>query len=164
MALMLGALLLSGIVPGPDIVSREPQLFWGLAISMLFGNLLLVILNIPFIKLWVTVLRIPYNTLYPVILAICCLGIYSIHYNINDLVITAVLGLFGYIVVMLRLEVAPLMLGLILGPMLEEYFRRAMMFTEGSFAIFIERPIALVLVLIAIVLVVIGIINTFKRK
>jgi putative tricarboxylic transport membrane protein len=164
MALMLGALLLSGIIPGPDIVSREPQLFWGLAISMLFGNLLLVILNIPFIKLWVTVLRIPYNTLYPIILAICCLGIYSIHYNINDLVITAVLGLFGYIVVMLRLEVAPLMLGLILGPMLEEYFRRAMMFTEGSFAIFIERPIALVLVLIAIVLVVIGIINTFKRK
>lgn len=164
MALMLGALLLTGIVPGPDIVSREPELFWGLAISMLFGNLLLVILNIPFIKIWVTVLRIPYNTLYPIIIAICCIGIYSINSNVNDVVITAVLGLAGYICLMLRLEVAPLMLGLILGPMLEEYFRRAMMFSDGSFMIFVDRPIAFTLILCAVTLGIYGLYNTLRNK
>jgi TctA family transporter len=162
MALMLGALIINGIQPGPMVITKQPDLFWGIVASMLIGNLFLVILNIPLIRIWVQMLKVPYHVLYPVIIAVCCVGVYSINNNPNDVMIAAVFGLLGYYLLKLGLEAAPLMLGLILGPMFEEYFRRQMMISGGSLVPFIERPISLALVLALSMVVIWGFYKLFK--
>lgn len=143
MALMLGALIINGVQPGPGMLDKQPELFWGLIVSMLIGNVMLLILNVPLVRIWVQIVRIPYHILYPVIIAVCCLGAYSVNNSSFDVMLIGVVGLLGYIFTVLDLEPAPLMLGLVLGPMFEEYFRRQLAITSGDFTPFVTRPISL---------------------
>ena len=144
MALMLGALIIHGIQPGPMLMTAQPELFWGLIVSFAIGNVMLVILNLPLVNIWVSILRIPYHVLYPAILVFICLGVYSVNNNTFDVYMTAVLGVLGYILLKLRFEPAPLLLGFVLGPMMEENLRRAMLLSRGDPSTFIERPISAV--------------------
>jgi putative tricarboxylic transport membrane protein len=143
MALMLGALILHGITPGPLLISEQPVLFWGLVGSFVIGNLLLLVLNIPMIGLWVRMLSIPYRMLYPAIIIFMCLGVYSVNNSTFDILLVVGFGLLGYLCMVLKFPMAPLLLGFILGPMMEENFRRALRLSRGDPAIFIERPISL---------------------
>lgn len=163
MALIMAALIINGVQPGPLVMIQQPDLFWGIVASMLIGNLCLVVLNVPLIKVWVQMLKVPYHVLYPVIVAVCCVGVYSVNNNPNDMIVAAVFGLFGYYLLKLGLEAAPLMLGLILGPMFEEYFRRQMMIANGSLMPFIERPISLGLILALALVVAWGIYQVTKK-
>ena len=142
MALMLGALIIHGIQPGPMLMSEQPELFWGLIVSFGIGNILLMILNIPMIGLWVSILKIPYNVLYPAILVFISLGVYSVSNNTFDVYLVAVLGIVGYVLSVLKFEAAPLLLGFVLGPLMEEYLRRALLLSRGDLMTFIERPIS----------------------
>jgi TctA family transporter len=142
MALMMAAFVVKGIQPGPDMISQHPELFWGLVASMWIGNCFLVILNVPLVRYWLSVFKIPFNVLFPSILFFCCIGTYSINNSLNDIYLTAAFGLIGYTFMRIGLEAAPLMLGFILGPMLEEYFRRAMLISRGDFSSFLTRPIS----------------------
>ena len=142
MALMLGALIIHGIQPGPMLMTQQPELFWGLIVSFGIGNILLMILNIPMIGLWVSILKIPYNVLYPAILVFISLGVYSVSNNTFDVYLVAVLGIMGYLLSVLKFEAAPLLLGFVLGPMMEEYLRRALLLSRGDMMTFIERPIS----------------------
>jgi TctA family transporter len=142
MALMMAAFIIKGIQPGPNMIAGHPDLFWGLVASMWIGNIFLLVLNVPLVKYWLSVFKIPYGVLFPSILFFCCIGTFSLNNSIEDIYITAALGLVGYLFVRLGLDAAPLMLGFILGPMLEENFRRAMLISRGSFGLFIERPIS----------------------
>ena len=139
MALMIGAMMIHNIQPGPQIVINQPQLFWGMIASMWIGNLMLVIFNLPLIGMWVRLLSVPYRLLFPSILLFCGIGIYSLAYNTFDIYIAALFGLLGYIFVKLECEPAPLMLGFILGPMLEEYLRRAMLLSRGDPLTFVNE-------------------------
>ena len=142
MALMIGALMLHDIAPGPQVMTNNPSLFWGLIVSMWIGNVFLVILNIPLIGLWVRLLRVPYRLLYPAILVFCAIGVYSINNNPFDIWITIGFGIFGWIVNKLGCECAPLILGFILGPMLEENMRRALLLSRGDLSTFVTGPIS----------------------
>jgi TctA family transporter len=142
MALMLAAFIIKGIQPGPNMIGSHPDLFWGLVASMWIGNVFLVILNVPLVRYWLSVFKIPYSVLFPSILFFCCIGTYSVNNNLDDILTTAVFGLLGYLALRLELDAAPLMLGFILGPMLEENFRRALLISRGSFSIFVTRPIS----------------------
>ena len=142
MALMMAAFVVKGVQPGPDMISQHPELFWGLVASMWIGNCFLVILNVPLVRYWLTVFKIPFNVLFPSILFFCCIGTFSINNSLNDIYLTATFGLIGYVFMRMGLEAAPLMLGFILGPMLEEYFRRAMLISRGDFTSFLTRPIS----------------------
>ncbi|MBO1073634.1 tripartite tricarboxylate transporter permease [Roseomonas marmotae] len=142
MALMLGAMIIQGIQPGPRLVSDHPELFWGLIASFWIGNVMLVILNIPMIGLWVRMLRIPYGILYPSILLFICIGVFSVNNSAFDVLLVMIFGVIGYGMVLLKFEPAPLILGFILGPLMEEHLRRAMLLSRGDLAVFIERPIS----------------------
>ncbi len=142
MALMMAAFILKGVQPGPNMIAKHPDLFWGLVASMWIGNCFLLILNVPLVRIWLSIFRIPYAVLYPTILFFCCIGTFSINNNFDDIFITAGFGLLGYLLMRLSLDPAPLMLGFILGPMLEEYFRRAMTISRGSFSVFVTQPIS----------------------
>jgi len=142
MALMLAAFIIKGIQPGPNMIGSHPDLFWGLVASMWVGNCFLIILNVPLVRYWLSVFKIPYNVLFPSILFFCCIGTYSVNNSLDDIFITAVFGLLGYLFVRLEMDAAPLMLGFILGPMLEENFRRALLISRGSFGAFFTRPIS----------------------
>lgn len=142
MALMIGALMLHDITPGPQVMSTNPPLFWGLIVSMWIGNVFLVILNIPLIGLWVRLLRVPYRLLYPAILVFCAIGVYSINNNPFDIWITIAFGVFGWIVNKLGCECAPLILGFIIGPMLEENMRRALLLSRGDLTTFVTGPVS----------------------
>ena len=142
MALMMGAFIVKGIQPGPNMIASHPDLFWGLVASMWVGNCFLVILNVPMVRYWLSVFKIPFNVLFPAILFFCCLGTFSINNSLDDIYITALFGFFGYLFMRLGMEAAPLMLGFILGPMLEEYFRRALLLSRGDFSVFVTRPIS----------------------
>ncbi|MCC7427906.1 MAG: tripartite tricarboxylate transporter permease [Alphaproteobacteria bacterium] len=155
MALMMGAMMIHGIQPGPQVMSRYPELFWGLAVSMLVGNVMLVVLNLPLIRFWVMLLRVPYRVLYPAILVFSCVGIYSLNRSVVDVGLAAMFGLVGYAFIKLEFEPAPLVLGLVLGPMLEENFRRALVISHGDPTILFTRPIsAAFMALTALMLVV----------
>jgi len=154
MALMLGAMVIHNIQPGPQVVTRNPDLFWGLIVSMWIGNLFLVILNLPLIGIWVRLLRIPYAMLFPAILIFCCIGVYSASYSLLDVYMVAGCGVIGYVLAKLDCEPAPLLLGFVLGPMIEEYFRRALVLSDGDFAIFVTRPISACLLAIAAAMIV----------
>lgn len=140
MALMLGALLIHGITPGPRLITEHPELFWGLVVSFVFGNLFLLILNIPLIRLWVGLLRVPHYYLYPTVIVLICVGVYSISNSMTDVWMTLIFGVIGYVLRLFRFEPAPMLIGFVLGPMMEEYFRRAMLLSRGDPMVFIERP------------------------
>jgi TctA family transporter len=164
MALMIGAMTIHNIQPGPQVMSSNPALFWGLIASMWIGNLMLVILNLPLIGLWVQLLKVPYRWLYPAILVFCCIGVYSINNNTFDVFMTAAFGVVGYVFYKLRCEPAPLLLGFILGPMMEENLRRAMLLSRGDPTTFFTRPLSLALLLMAAALLVIVALPAIKAK
>ncbi|MBB6561978.1 TctA family transporter [Acidovorax soli] len=142
MALMMAAFIIKGIQPGPNMIAGHPELFWGLVASMWIGNCFLLILNVPLVRYWLSVFKIPYNVLFPAILFFCCIGTYSINNNLDDVFITVAFGALGYLFMRLEMDPSPLMLGFILGPMLEENFRRSMLLSRGSFEVFVNRPIS----------------------
>ncbi len=142
MALMMAAFIVKGVQPGPNMIANHPDLFWGLVASMWIGNCFLVILNVPLVRYWLSVFKIPFSVLFPGILFFCCIGTFSINNNLDDIYITATFGFIGYMFMRLGLEAAPLMLGFILGPMLEEYFRRQLLISRGDFTSFLTRPIS----------------------
>ena len=153
MALMIGALMMQGIHPGPQLVNEKPALFWGLIASMWVGNLLLLILNLPLVGIWARLLTVPYRLLYPAILLICCIGVYSINKSTLDVLIASVFGLVGFLLYRLQCEPAPLLLGFILGPMIEENMRRALLISKGDFSVFVTRPISLSFLIMTVVLI-----------
>ncbi len=148
MALMVGAMIVQGIQPGPRVIVSQPELFWGLIASMWIGNVMLVLLNLPLVGAWVRLLRIPYSVLFPGILAFACIGTFSANGIEMNLYILAASGLGGYLLTRIGCDPAPFLLGFVLGPMIEEHFRRAMLISEGNLAVFVERPISAVLILI----------------
>ena len=164
MALMIGAMIIQGIVPGPNVVSEQPQLFWGIIASMWIGNLMLVVLNLPLIGLWVRLLTVPYFVLFPIIMAMCSIGVYSVATNTFDLFAVAFFGLLGYAMSKLRCEPAPLLLGFVLGPLLEENLRRAMILSRGDPSTFITRPISLALLLMAAAVLVLVFLPQIRRR
>jgi putative tricarboxylic transport membrane protein len=154
MALMIGALTMHGIVPGPMIITKQPDLFWGLIASMFIGNAMLVIINLPMIGLWVRLLKIPYCMLFLVILVVCSIGVYSVNNSVFDVYLTIGFGLLGYILRKLDAEPAPLLMGFVLGPPMEENIRRSLIISKGDFSVFVQRPISLVLLVIALALLI----------
>ena len=142
MALMVGALIIQGIQPGPRMVEAQPDLFWGLIASMWIGNVMLLVINLPMIGMWVKLLQVPYKYLYPSILIFCCIGVYSLNNNVFDVYQTVIFAIFGVICNKLKMEPAPLLIGFVLGPMMEEHLRRAMLLSRGDPTVFIERPIS----------------------
>ena len=168
MALMIGAMIIQGIVPGPNVAREQPELFWGVIASMWVGNLMLVVLNLPLIGIWVRLLRIPYRALFPAILAFASIGVWSVNSNPFDLYAIALFGALGWVLLKLDCEPAPLLLGFVLGPLLEEHLRRAMIISRGDPTIFInfaERPIsAILLVLSAIALLIVFLPAVAKKR
>jgi putative tricarboxylic transport membrane protein len=164
MALMIGAMTIHNIQPGPQVMTSNPTLFWGLIASMWIGNFMLVILNLPLIGIWVQLLKVPYRLLYPAILVFCGIGVYSINNNSFDVTMTAAFGVLGYLFFKLRCEPAPLILGFILGPMMEENLRRAMLLSRGDPTVFLTRPLSLGLLLAAAALIVIVALPQISRK
>ena len=164
MALMIGALIIQGITPGPNVVTDEPALFWGLIISMWVGNALLVLLNLPLIGMWVKMLSIPYHLLFPVIIAFCCIGAFSVNNNPFDVFAMAMFGGIGYLLVKLDFEPAPLLLGFVLGPMLEENLRRAMIVSRGDPTIFVTHPLSLILLLLSAALLTVVLLPSIRKK
>jgi putative tricarboxylic transport membrane protein len=156
MALMVGALMIQGIQPGPDIIAKQPDLFWGLIASMWVGNLMLVIINLPLIGLWVGLLRVPYRVLAPAILLFSAIGVYSVNNAAFDLHVAALCGLVGFLLVRLDFEMAPMILGFVIGPMLEEYLRRALLMSRGDPMTFLERPLSAGLMAAAVLLAAIA--------
>jgi TctA family transporter len=152
MALMVGAMTIHNIQPGPQVMTSNPALFWGLIASMWIGNLMLIILNLPMIGVWVKLLKVPYRYLYPAILVFCCIGIYSINNNVFDVFQAAACALLGYVFVKLEVEPAPLLLGFVLGPMMEENLRRALLLSRGDFSTFVTRPLSASLLVATVVL------------
>ena len=166
MALIIGALILNGIVPGPRLMTDQPELFWGVIASFLVGNIILLMINIPLIRLWVLLLRIPYQKLYPVIIVMICVGVYSHRTSVTDVVLTLAFGVLGYLMKNYRFEPAPVLLGFVLGPLLEDNFRRAMLIYRGDFTIFVTRPISAILVACSVALITYAIWSsmTARRK
>ena len=163
-ALMIGAMMIHNIQPGPQVMTSHPDLFWGLIVSMWIGNLMLVVLNLPLIGLWVKLLQVPYRILFPAILVFCTIGVYSLNYNVFDIYMTAAFGLVGYLWYKLKCEGAPLLLGLVLGPMMEENFRRAMLLARGDFSTFVTRPLSMWLLVAAVALVALVALPSVKKK
>ena len=164
MALIIGAFIIQGIQPGPGVITSEPALFWGVIASMWIGNVLLVVLNLPLIGLWVKLLLIPYRILFPAIIAFACIGTFSINQNAFDIYAIAVLGIVGYVLVKFDCEPAPLLLGFVLGPLLEEHLRRAMMLSRGDPLIFFERPISAALLAFAALAIILSVMPSIRKK
>lgn len=164
MALIIGALILNGIVPGPRLMVDEPQLFWGVIASFFVGNIILLLINVPLIRLWVLLLRIPYQKLYPVIILMICVGVYSHRNSVTDVVMMLLFGVLGYLMKRYRFEPAPVLLGFVLGPILEENFRRSMLLYGGDFTVFVTRPISAALVGLSVLLVALTVWSFFKSR
>jgi putative tricarboxylic transport membrane protein len=164
MALMIGAMMIQGIVPGPNVIVKNPDLFWGMITSMWVGNMMLVILNVPLIGIWVRLLRVPYTVLFPAIIAFCCIGVYSVNNSTFGIYIVTIAALVGYFLVKLECEPAPFVLGFILGPMLEEHLRRALIISGGDPLVFVTRPISASLLFLAVVALILVSRPTVARK
>jgi len=164
MALMVGAMTIHGIVPGPQVMTKQPELFWGLIASMWIGNLMLVVINLPLVGVWVSLLRVPYRLLFPAILIFCAIGVYSINNAPADAIMVAVFGFIGYWLVKTDFEPAPMLLGFVLGPLMEENLRRAMLIARGDPTTFVTRPISGVLLAIAAALVVVALLPMIRGK
>jgi putative tricarboxylic transport membrane protein len=164
MALMIGAMIMQGIQPGPTVMTEQPTLFWGLIASMWIGNLMLLVLNLPLIGLWVRMISIPYHLLFPVIIVFCAIGVYSVNNNLFDVYLMGIFGVIGYIFRKLDAEPAPMLLAFILGPMMEEFLRRALLFSKGDPAVLVTRPISAVLLGLAAVLIVVVLMPSIGSK
>ena len=164
MAMMIGAMMIQGIAPGPQIMTERPQLFWGMIASMWVGNLMLVILNLPLIGMWIKLLEIPYRMLFPAILLFCGIGVFSLQNSAFDVMMTALFGVFGYVCLKLEAEPAPLMLGFILGPLMEENLRRAMLLSRGDPLVFFQRPISATMLVIALIMLAIIALPMIRAK
>ena len=164
MALMIGAMMIQGIAPGPQVMTERPQLFWGMIASMWVGNLMLVVLNLPMIGIWIKLLTVPYRLLYPAIVLFMCVGIYSLSNSPFDVMVVALFGVLGYVFRKLECEPAPLILGFILGPLMEENLRRAMLLSRGDPLVFFQRPISAAMLAIAIFLLVITLAPGIRKK
>ncbi|MET0631061.1 MAG: tripartite tricarboxylate transporter permease, partial [Xanthobacteraceae bacterium] len=163
MALMVGAMTIHGIIPGPLVMTKSPDLFWGMIASMWIGNVMLLIINLPLIGLWVRLLKVPYRLMFTIIVLFCSIGIYSINNNPADVYFTAFFGFVGYVLIKLGLEPAPMLLGFVLGRLMEEKLRQALALSEGSFMTFIERPVSAVLLLLALVVIVIAVLPAVRK-
>ncbi len=164
MALMVGAMTIHNIQPGPQVMTSNPELFWGLIASMWIGNLMLVILNLPLIGMWIKLLSVPYRLLFPAIVLFCAIGVYSTNNNTFDIWLVALFGLIGYVFMKLGCEPAPLLLGFILGPMMEENLRRALLLSRGDWSVFVTRPLSGSLLAAALVLLIIVLLPSVKAK
>jgi putative tricarboxylic transport membrane protein len=164
MALMAGAMTIQGIQPGPQVMTSKPDLFWGMIASMWVGNVMLVIINLPLIRMWVALLQVPYRLLYVAILVFCCVGVYSVHNSMFEVMTMIVFGLLGYAFGKWDLDPAPLLLAFVLGPMIEENLRRAMLVSNGDPSVFVTRPISAVLLLAALAMVVIFSLPKVRRR
>ena len=164
MALMVGAMTIKGIQPGPQVMTSNPQLFWGLIASMWVGNLMLVVLNLPLIGIWIKLLTVPYRFLFPAIVLFCCIGTYTLNNSTFDVYLTAIFSVVGYLFYKLSCEAAPLLLGFILGPMMEENLRRALLLSRGNWSTFITRPLSAGLLIAAALMIVVVTLPTIKSK
>jgi len=156
-------MMIHGIIPGPQVMEQKPGLFWGMIVSMWIGNLMLVVLNLPLIGIWVRMLLVPYRLLAVAILFFCCIGVYSLNNSANEVLIIALFGVIGYLLMKLECEPAPLLLGFLLGPMMEVYMRRAMLLSRGDPWVFLQRPLSLTFLAIAVVLLLFVILPNVRR-
>ena len=163
MALMVGAMTIHNIQPGPQVMSSNPELFWGLIASMWIGNAMLVVLNLPLIGIWIKLLSVPYRWLFPAIVLFCAIGVYSTNNNVFDIWMVGLFGVVGYVFIKLGMEPAPLLLGFILGPMMEENLRRALLISRGNWGVFVTRPLSAALLLAVLALLVLVLVPAFKR-
>ncbi len=164
MALMVGAMTIKGIQPGPQVMTSNPELFWGLIASMWIGNLMLVILNLPLIGIWIKLLTVPYRLLFPAILSFCCIGLYTLNNNSFDVYMGALFGVVGYLFYKLKCEPAPLLLGFILGPMMEENLRRALLLSRGDWTAFVTRPLSAGLLAAAALMIIVVMLPAIRSK
>ena len=164
MALMIGAMIIQGIQPGPAVMTEQPALFWGLIVSMWIGNLFLVVLNLPMIGLWVKMITVPYHRLFPAILMFCAIGVFSLNNSEFDVYLMALFGLFGYICSKLGAEPAPMLLGFIIGPMMEEYLRRALLLSHSDPLVFVTRPISATMLALAAAAMVVVMLPALRSK
>jgi putative tricarboxylic transport membrane protein len=164
MAILLGAMMIHGLQPGPNLVQQNPDVFWGIIASMYIGNGMLLVLNLPLIGLWVQVLKVPYRLLFPLILLFCLIGAYSLSSSSFDILIMIFFGIIGYLMKKTNYEGAPLVLALVLGNLFENALRQSLMLSDGSFLIFLSRPIAAVFLWTAIALLVFPILPGFKKR
>jgi TctA family transporter len=161
---MIGAMMIQGIAPGPNVISRNPDLFWGLIASMWVGNAMLIILNLPLIGIWIALLKIPYKVLFPAIVAFCCIGVYSVDNSLFSVSLIVFSGIIGYFLVKIGCELPPFILGFILGPMLEDHLRRAMILSGGSPAVFFASPLSALLLAIAAALLIAMSLPSISRR
>jgi len=164
MALMIGAMIIQGIQPGPSVMTEQPKLFWGLIVSMWVGNLMLLALNLPLIGLWVRMISIPYHLLYPMIVAFCSIGVFSLSNSTFDVYLMAIFGLLGYVFRKIDAEPAPLLLAFVLGPMMEEFLRRTLLLSRGDATVFFTRPISATMLAVAVVLLLIVLLPSIRQK
>jgi putative tricarboxylic transport membrane protein len=173
MALMVGAMTIHGIVPGPQIMTKQPHLFWGMIASMWIGNLMLLIINLPLIGLWVRFLKVPYRLMFPSIVLLCCIGIYSVNNSPTEVVMTAGFGMFGYALLKFGFEPAPLLLGFVLGRLMEEKLRQALVISRGHFTTFVDcpfwsgscgRPISTVLLILSVIILFVAILPSIRKS
>ena len=163
MALMVGAMTIHGIIPGPQVMTKNPELFWGMIASMWLGNLMLLIINLPLIGLWIRLLKVPYRMMFPAIMIFCCIGIYSVNNSTSDVLFTAFFGCVGYTLLKFGFEPAPMLLGFVLGKLMEEKLRQALILSRGSFATFIDRPVSAVLLGVAVLMLVIALLPSIRK-
>jgi putative tricarboxylic transport membrane protein len=164
MALMIGAMIIQGIQPGPAVMTEQPQLFWGIIASMWIGNFFLIVLNLPMIGLWVRMIMVPYHFLYPCILVFCAIGVFSLNNSEFDVWLMALFGLFGYICAKLETEAAPMLLGFIIGPMMEEYLRRALLLSRSDPMVFLQRPISATMLILSALAMAVVLLPALRKK
>ena len=164
MALMLGALTIHGIQPGPEVMTLRPELFWGLIASMWIGNLMLVVLNLPLVGIWVKILKVPYRLLFPAIMAFSAIGIYSVNNSAFDVYLAALFAVVGFLWVKLGFNPAPMLLGFVLGPMLEEHLRRAMLMSGGDVSVFVTHPISLVFIIVTVLILLALVVPALRKQ
>jgi putative tricarboxylic transport membrane protein len=163
MALMVGAMTIHGIVPGPQVMTKNPNLFWGMIASMWVGNLMLLVINLPLVGLWVRLLKVPYRLMFPAIVMFCCIGIYSINSLPTDIMFIGFFGLVGYALIKFGFEPAPMLLGFVLGKLMEENLRRALIISRGEMITFVDRPISAGLLAVAVILLALALLPTIRK-
>ena len=164
MAIVIGALMIYGITPGPRLLTEQPDMFWGLVASFLVGNIMLLVLNVPLIGIWVRLLLIPYKYIYPTIIVLICMGVYSLNNNVFDIWLTLIIGVLGYVMRLFRFEPAPLLLGFVLGPMMEEQLRRTMLLSRGDPLVFLSRPISATLLAATALIIVFAVYSSARTR
>ena len=164
MALLLGALIIHGVTPGPLMLTEHPDIFWGVIASMYVGNVMLLVLNLPLIGLWVQLLRIPYPYMMPAIVLFCIVGSYTVANSVTDVYLMLGFGVLGYLMKKLKFDAPPLVLAFVLGPLIEYYFKSALMYSRGSFAVFVTRPISLACLVVTGLILVWSLVTALRRR